>query len=91
MCRNIKSLYNFDPPATEVEVRAAALQFVRKISGFHEPSKLNEKAFSHGVDEVAKVTQQLLDSLITQAHPHNRELEATKAHARAEQRFGSKR
>ncbi len=88
MCRNIKSLYNFDPPATEAEVRAAALQFVRKISGFQEPSKLNEAAFNRGIDDIAKVTQQLLDSLVTQAHPHNRELEAAKAQARAEQRFG---
>jgi hypothetical protein len=89
MCRNIKSLYNFDPPATNEEVQAAALQFVRKVSGFHEPSKLNEKAFDQGVSEVAKATQQLLDSLATQAHPHNRELEAAKAHLRAMQRFGN--
>lgn len=90
MCRNIKSLYNFDPPATNEEIQAAALQFVRKVSGFHEPSKLNEEAFSHGVSEVARTTQQLLNSLITQAHPHNRELESAKAQARAAQRFGSK-
>lgn len=89
MCRNIKSLYNFDPPATDEEVRLAALQFVRKVSGFHEPSKLNEATFNRGVDKVAKATQQLLDSLVTQAHPHNRELEAAKAHARAMQRFGN--
>jgi hypothetical protein len=90
MCRNIKSLYNFDPPATDEEVRSAALQFVRKVSGFHEPSKVNEAAFKRGVDNVAEATQQLLDSLVTQAHPHNRELEAAKAHARAVQRFGNK-
>jgi hypothetical protein len=89
MCRNIKTLYNFDPPATDEEVSAAALQFVRKISGFHEPSKANEEAFNLGVTEVAKVTQQLLDSLVTQAHSRNRELEAAKARARAVQRFGS--
>jgi hypothetical protein len=90
MCRNIKSLYNFDPPATDEEVQAAALQFVRKISGFHEPSKANEKAFNRGVHDVAKITQQLLESLVTQAHTHNRELEAAKAHSRAVQRFGIK-
>lgn len=90
MCRNIKSLYNFDPPATDEEIRSAALQFVRKVSGFHEPSKVNEVAFKRGVDKVAETTQQLLDSLVTQAHPHNRELEAAKAHARAVQRFGNK-
>ena len=65
MCRNIKSLYNFDPPATDEEVRSAALQFVRKVSGFHEPSKVNEAAFKRGVDNVAEATQQLLDSLVT--------------------------
>jgi hypothetical protein len=90
MCRNIKSLYNFDPPATEEEIQAAALQFVRKISGFHEPSQANNEAFNHGVTEVAKVTQQLLNSLVTQAHPHSRELEAAKAHARAVKRFDIK-
>ncbi len=89
MCRNIKSLYNFDPPATDEEIQAAALQFVRKISGFHEPSKVNEDTFNRGVAEVAKVTQQLLKSLVTQAHSHNRELEAAKAQARAAQRFGT--
>lgn len=89
MCRNIKTLYNFDPPATDEEVSAAALQFVRKISGFHEPSRTNEEAFNLGVTKVAKVTQQLLDSLVTQAHSHNRELEAAKARVRAVQRFGS--
>jgi hypothetical protein len=88
MCRNIKSLYNFDPPATDEEIRAAAVQFVRKVSGFHEPSKQNEAAFNRGVKDVARATQQLLESLETQAHPHNREVEAAKARARAVQRFG---
>jgi len=90
MCRNIRSLYNFDPPATDEEVLAAALQFIRKVSGFHEPSTVNKEAFERSVDKVAKITKQLLDSLVTQAHPHNRELEAAKAHNRALQRFGSK-
>jgi hypothetical protein len=88
MCRNIKSLYNFDPPANEEEVQAAALQFVRKISGFQKPSKANEDVFNRGVAEIAKATQRLLDSLVTDAHPHNRELEKAKAHVRAAQRFG---
>lgn len=90
MCRNIKSLYNFDPPATDEEIQAAALQFVRKVSGFHEPSKLNEKAFNRGVTEVTKAIQQLLGSLVTQAHPHNRELEAARVRSRAVRRFGGK-
>lgn len=89
MCRNIKTLFNFDPPATEEEIRAAALQFVRKLSGFHEPSKANEAAFHRAIDEVAVVAQKLLTSLTTQAEPHNREVEAAKAHARAVQRFGA--
>jgi hypothetical protein len=87
MCRNIKSLYNFEPPATEEEIQAAALQFVRKISGFHEPSKVNEKAFDKSVENIAKITQQLLDCLVTQAHSRNRELEAAKARSRAVKRF----
>ncbi len=90
MCRNIKSLYNFDPPATDEEIQAAALQFVRKISGFHEPSKVNENAFNLGVNEIAKASKQLLDSLITQAHARNREQEIAKARLRAAQRFGIK-
>ena len=90
MCRNFKSLYNFDPPATEEEIKAAALQFVRKISGFHEPSKVNKDTFDHGVVEVAKASQQLLESLVTQAHARNRELEIEKNRARAVQRFGVK-
>ena len=91
MCRNIKTLFNFDPPATEEEIRAASLQFVRKLSGFHEPSKANEAAFSHAIDAVAIVAQELLTSLTTQAEPHNREIEAAKARARAAKRFGTAR
>ena len=89
MCRNIKTLFNFDPPATEEEIKAAALQFVRKLSGFHEPSKANETAFSEAIDEVAIVAQKLLSALTTQAEPHNRDVEAAKAHTRAAQRFGT--
>ena len=89
MCRNIKTLFNFDPPATEEEIKAASLQFVRKLSGFHEPSKANEAAFNDAIDEVAVVAQKLFDALITQAEPHNRETEAAKARARAVQRFGT--
>lgn len=88
MCRNIKTLYNFDPPATPSEIQAAALQFVRKLSGFHQPSKVNEQAFDTAVSEVAAVAQKLLNSLSTNAEPHNREVEAAKAHARAIKRFG---
>ena len=88
MCRNIKTLFNFDPPATPEEVRAASLQFVRKLSGYHEPSKANEVAFSRAIDEVAVVAQRLLDSLVTDAEPKNREEEAAKAHQRALERFG---
>lgn len=90
MCRNIKTLFNFDPPATDEELRAAALQFVRKLSGFHEPSQVNEAAFNKAVDDVAKVARTLVDSLQTKAEPHNREEEAAKAHARAVKRFGLK-
>ena len=88
MCRNIKTLFNFDPPATEEEIRAASLQFVRKLSGFHEPSKANEAAFNRAIEKVAVVARELLDSLTTQAPPHNREVEAAKARARAAERFG---
>lgn len=88
MCRNIKVLYNFEPPATDDEIRTAALQFVRKISGFAKPSAANEKAFNRAIDEVAKVSSKLLSSLVTTASPRNREVEATKAHARAALRFG---
>jgi hypothetical protein len=89
MCRNIKILFNFDPPVTDEEVRAASLQFVRKISGFSKPSKANEAAFLAAVDEVAAVASRLLHSLETSAPPRNREEEAAKAKARAAQRFGT--
>ena len=88
MCRNIKTLFNFDPPVTPEEVRAASLQFVRKISGFNKPSKANEPAFLTAIDEIAAVSMNLLRSLETNAPPKNREEEATKAKARAAERFG---
>ncbi len=88
MCRNIKTLFNFDPPVTTEEVRAASLQFVRKISGFNKPSKANEAAFLKAIDEVAEVSSRLLRSLETDAAPKNREEEAEKAKARAAVRFG---
>ena len=87
MCRNIKTLYNFDPPVTPEEVRAASLQFVRKITGFNKPSKANEAAFLAAVDEIAAVSSRFLHSLETNALPKNREEEATKAKARAAARF----
>lgn len=90
MCRNIKNLFNFDPPATEEEIHNASLQFVRKLSGFNKPSKLNEEAFNRAVEETTKITQKLLHSLKTDAEPHNREIEAAKAHERAVKRFGLK-
>ncbi len=89
MCRNIKVLYNFEPPATDDEIRLAALQFVRKISGFAKPSAANEEAFNRAVDEVAKASSKLLSSLVTNASPRSREIEAAKAHVRATVRFGS--
>ena len=89
MCRNIKTLFNFDPPVTEDEVRAASLQFVRKITGFNKPSKANEAAFLSAVDEVAAISARLLRSLETNAPPKNREEEAAKARARAAERFGA--
>lgn len=89
MCRNIKTLHNFEPPATEEEVRASALQFVRKLSGFTQPSKANEEAFNGAVDEVTKVAQELLDSLVTHHPSRDRELEAAKARARSAKRFGA--
>ena len=89
MCRNIKTLFNFDPPVTDEEVRAAALQFVRKISGFSKPSKANEAAFESAIDEVAAVSMRLLRSLDTNAPPKNRDEEAAKAKARAAVRFGT--
>jgi len=89
VCRNIKTLYNFEPPATGEEIRAAALQFVRKISGFATPSAANQEAFDRAVDEVAQASSSLLGSLVTSASPRNRKVEAAKAHARAVRRFGS--
>jgi hypothetical protein len=89
MCRNIKTLFNFDPPVTEEEIRAASLQFVRKICGFTKPSKLNEAAFDLAVDQVSEAAGALLASLVTTAPPHDREVEAVRARARAAQRFGS--
>jgi hypothetical protein len=89
MCRNIKTLFNFDPPVTDDEVQAASLQFVRKITGFNKPSKSNEAAFLAAVDEVATISRRLLRSLETNAPPKSREEEAAKAKARAAQRFGT--
>jgi hypothetical protein len=89
MCRNIKTLFNFDPPATVEEVRLASLQFVRKISGFNQPSKANEASFLAAVDEIAEISNRLLWSLETNAPPKNREEEAVKAKARAADRFGT--
>lgn len=89
MCRNIKTLYNFDPPSTKEEIRAAALQFVRKISGFNKPSKANEALFLGTVEEIARTSGRLLRSLETNAAPKNRAEEAAKAHARAAKRFGT--
>ena len=88
MCRNIKTLFNFEPPTTDEEVRAASLQFVRKISGFNKPSKANEDSFQAAVDEIAGISIRLLRSLETSAPPKNREEEAAKAKARAAERFG---
>ena len=89
MCRSIKPLFNFEPPATDDEIRAAALQFVRKISGFTRPSQANEEAFHRGVEQVTTAARALLFSLVTAAQPRDREVEAEKAHQRALQRFGS--
>jgi len=88
MCRNIKTLFNFEPPATEEEIRAASLQFVRKLSGFNKPSKANEAAFDTAIEEVTAVATKLLDSLVTNAEPRDREIEAEKARARSAERFG---
>ena len=87
MCRNIKTLHNFAPPATEDEIRASALQFVRKLSGFTKPSKANEEAFDRAIEKVTAAAQELLDSLTTSAPPRDREVEAAKARARAAERF----
>ena len=89
MCTNIKTLYNFEPPATAEEIRAAALQFVRKISGFATPSAANQKSFNHAIDEVTQAISTLLASLVTTGSPRTREVEAAKAHARAARRLGS--
>jgi hypothetical protein len=89
MCRNIKTLFNFEPPATDDEIRAASLQFVRKLSGFNKPSKANEAAFELAIERVADVARELLDSLVTNAEPRDREIEAERAKARAAERFGT--
>jgi len=89
MCRNIKTLHNFKPPATQEEIRASSLQFVRKLSGFTKPSKSNEEVFNRAVDQVAQAAQELLDSLVTNAPPRDRAVEAAKARARSAERFGS--
>jgi hypothetical protein len=89
MCRNIKTLHNFRPPATDEEIRASALQFVRKLSGFTRPSKANQLAFSRAVDQVAEAAHELLDSLVTNAPPRDREVEAARARARGADRFRS--
>lgn len=88
MCRNIKPLFNFDPPATDEEIHDAALQFVRKLSGFHHPSHANEAAFNRGTSEVAAAARRLLDTLVTDAEAKDREVEAAKARARIAKRFG---
>jgi hypothetical protein len=90
MCRNIKTLFNFDPPATDDEVRAACLPFVRKLSGFNSPSKANEAAFEGAIEDVFQAARRLLDSLETNAHPRDRDEEAEKAKRRAAERFGAK-
>jgi hypothetical protein len=89
MCRNIKTLHNFKPPATDEEICASSLQFVRKLSGFTRPSKVNQVAFDHAVNEVTRAVRDLLTTLVTTAPPRNREVEASKARARAADRFGS--
>ena len=89
MCRNIRTLFNFDPPATDEEIRGASVQFVRKLSGFTAPSRVNEAAFNQAIDEVFDVARRLIDSLETTAPPKNREEEAAKARARAAERYGT--
>src|SRR5262245_45312865 len=89
MCRNIKTLFNFAPPATDEEIRASSLQFVRKLSGFNRPARGNEAAFHRAVEEVTTVARKLLDSLLTTAEPRNRDVEAQRARANAAQRFGA--
>ena len=88
MCRNIKTLFNFDPPATEDELRAASVQFVRKLSGFAKPSKVNEAVFERAVGDVTKIARELIESLVTSTSPRNREVEAAKARMRTAKRFG---
>lgn len=88
MCRNIKNLYNFEPPATEEEIQASSLQFVRKLSGFNKPSKANESVFLQAVDEVATAARKLLSTLVTTAQPKDREIEAERAKAKSAKRFG---
>jgi hypothetical protein len=90
MCRNIKTLFNFEPPATDEEIRAASLQFVRKLSGFNAPSRANEDAFNHAIEEVAQVARRLVDSLVTTSPARDRAVEAARAKARAAQRFGAR-
>jgi hypothetical protein len=89
MCRNIRTLHNFEPPATDEEIRASALQYVRKVSGYNKPSQANAEAFDNAVDAVAAITHDLLDSLVTSAPPKDREVEAAKKRARAEQRYAA--
>ena len=89
MCRNIKTLFNFEPPATDEEIQASSLQYVRKISGFTKPSQANEEAFERAVEEVARISHELLDSLVTNAAPKDREVEAARRRERAAKRFGS--
>jgi hypothetical protein len=91
MCRNIKTLHNFKPPATEEEIRASSIQFVRKLSGFTKPAKANEAAFNRAVDQVAQAASELLQSLVTNSPPRDREVEAAKARARSADRFGASR
>jgi hypothetical protein len=89
MCRNIKTLFNFEPPATEDEIRAASLQFVRKLSGFNSPSRLNQEAFDRAVEDVATAARVLIESLVTTADPRDREIEAERARAKSANRFGA--
>jgi hypothetical protein len=89
MCRNIRPLFNFDPPVTDEEIRAASLQFVRKISGFHKPSKTNERVFQEAVDEIAGISARMIDALETTSPPKNREEEAARNRARSRERFGA--
>ena len=91
MCRNIRNLYNFKPPATEEEIHASSLQFVRKLSGFNRPSKANEEAFNRAIETVSQAARELIDSLVTTAPPRDRAVEAEKARARSAERFGSRR